>query len=62
MRQKEAKTWGIDFGEPKIDLDGVRNWKNKIIDKMATGLTQLCNQRKVGNFFLAKGNFKDSKP
>ena len=39
---KEAKTWGIDFGEPKIDLDGVRNWKNTVIDKMATGLTQLC--------------------
>ena len=29
---KEAKTWGIDFGEPKIDLDDVRNWKNKVID------------------------------
>ena len=56
---KEAKTWGINFGEPKIDLDGVRNWKNKVIDKMATGLTQLCKQRKV-EFVSAKGNFKDS--
>ena len=56
---KEAKTWGIDFGEPKIDLDDVRNWKNKVIDKMATGLTQLCKQRKV-EFVSAKGNFKDS--
>ena len=56
---KEAKTWGIDFGEPKIDLDGVRNWKNTVIDKMATGLTQLCKQRKV-EFVSAKGNFKDS--
>ena len=56
---KEAKTWGIDFGEPKIDLDGVRNWENKVIDKMATGLTQLCKQRKV-EFVSAKGNFKDS--
>ena len=56
---KEAKTWGIDFGEPKIDLDGVRNWKNKVIDKMATGLTQLCKQRKV-EFISAKGKFKDS--
>ena len=56
---KEAKTWGIDFGEPKIDLDGVRNWKNQVIDKMATGLTQLCKQRKV-EFVSAKGNFKDS--
>ena len=56
---KEAKTWGIDFGEPRIDLEGVRNWKNTVIDKMATGLTQLCKQRKV-EFVSAKGNFKDS--
>jgi len=57
---KEAKTWGIDFGEPKIDLDAVRNRKNQIIDKMATGLAQLCKQRKV-EFVSGKGKFKDSQ-
>ena len=57
---KEAKTWGIDFGEPKIDLDAVRNSKNQIIDKMATGLAQLCKQRKV-EFVSGKGKFKDSQ-
>jgi dihydrolipoamide dehydrogenase len=57
---KEAKTWGIDFGEPKIDLDTVRNSKNQIIDKMATGLAQLCKQRKV-KFVSGKGKFKDSQ-
>ena len=56
---QEAKAWGIDFGEPKIDLNGVRNWKNQIIDKMASGLTQLCKQRKV-EFVSGKGFFKDS--
>jgi dihydrolipoamide dehydrogenase len=55
---KEAKTWGIDFGKPKIDLDAVRNRKNKIIDKMATGLAQLCKQRKV-EFVSGKGVFKE---
>jgi dihydrolipoamide dehydrogenase len=57
---KEAKTWGIDFGEPKIDLDAVRNRKNQIIDKMAMGLAQLCKQRKV-EFVSGTGKFKDSK-
>ncbi len=56
---KEAKNWGVDFGDPKIDLDGVRSWKNQIINKMATGLTQLCKQRKV-EFVSGKGTFKDS--
>ena len=57
---KEVKTWGIDFGKPKIDLDAVRNSKNQIIDKMATGLAQLCKQRKV-EFVSGKGKFKDSQ-
>jgi dihydrolipoamide dehydrogenase len=57
---KEAKIWGIDFREPKIDLDAIRNRKNQIIDKMATGLAQLCKQRKV-EFVSGKGKFKDSQ-
>lgn len=56
---QEAKAWGVDFGDPKIDLEGVRNWKNQIIDKMATGLSQLCKQRKV-QFVSGKGIFIDS--
>ena len=57
---KEAKAWGVDFGDPKIDLDAVRNWKDQVIDKMATGLVQLCKQRKV-EFVSGKGMFKDSQ-
>ena len=33
---KEAKAWGINFGDPKVDLESVRKWKNQIIDKMAS--------------------------
>jgi dihydrolipoamide dehydrogenase len=57
---REAIIWGIDFGEPKIDLDVIRKRKNQIIDKMATGLAQLCKQRKV-EFVSGKGVFKDSQ-
>ncbi len=56
---KEAKAWGINFEDPKIDLDAVRKWKNQIIDKMASGLTQLSKQRNI-KFVSGKGIFKDS--
>jgi len=56
---KEAKSWGIHFGDPKIDLESVRKWKNQIIDKMANGLTQLSKQRNI-KFISGKGVFKDS--
>ncbi|MBM15266.1 MAG: dihydrolipoyl dehydrogenase, partial [Nitrospina sp.] len=51
---KEAKAWGIDFGDPVIDLSAVRKWKNQIIDKMANGLTQLSKQRDI-KFISGKG-------
>ena len=56
---KEAKAWGINFGDPKVDLESVRKWKNQVIDKMASGLTQLSRQRNV-KFVSGKGIFKDS--
>jgi len=33
-----AQNMGIAFGEPKIDLGGVRAWKEEVIDKLASGL------------------------
>ncbi|NCQ18213.1 MAG: FAD-dependent oxidoreductase, partial [Ignavibacteria bacterium] len=44
---KEAKTWGIDFGEPKIDLDRLRTFKNKVVAKLTGGLGVLSKQRKI---------------
>ena len=44
---QQAKEWGIDFGNPKVDLDRVRTWKNQVLKKMSTGLIQLCKQRGV---------------
>ncbi len=44
---KEAKAWGIDFGEPKIDLDQLRTFKNSVVGKLTGGLGVLSKQRKV---------------
>ena len=38
---------GVKFGEPKIDALALRGWKNKVVDRLTGGLTQLAKQRKV---------------
>ena len=38
---------GVKFGRPEIDADGLRAWKNKVVDRLTGGLTQLAKQRKV---------------
>ncbi|MCF8719910.1 dihydrolipoyl dehydrogenase [Nitrospina gracilis] len=44
---RQAKEWGLDFGEPRIDPTALRKWKNKVVDQMTGGLTQLSKQRNV---------------
>jgi len=38
---------GISFGEPKIDLDGLRGWKDSVIGKLTGGLAGMAKARKV---------------
>ena len=38
---------GIAFGAPKIDLDALRGWKNKVVGKLTGGLTGMAKARKV---------------
>ena len=38
---------GITFGAPKIDLEGLRGWKNKVVGKLTGGLTGMAKARKV---------------
>jgi dihydrolipoamide dehydrogenase len=38
---------GIEFGAPKIDASRLRDWKNKVVGRLTTGLTGLARQRKV---------------
>ncbi|MBK7868594.1 MAG: dihydrolipoyl dehydrogenase [Ignavibacteriales bacterium] len=57
---KEAKHWGIDFGEPKINLDELRDFKNRVVAKMTGGLGQLAKQRKI-NFVQGRATFTSSR-
>jgi dihydrolipoamide dehydrogenase len=43
----EAKDMGITFDRPQIAVDGVRAWKERVIDRLANGLVTLAKQRDV---------------
>ncbi len=38
---------GISFGEPDIQLDKLRSWKDSVVKRLTNGLTGLAKQRKV---------------
>jgi len=44
---RHAAAWGIDFGEPAIDLDKLRAFKNNVVKKNTSGTGQLVKIRKV---------------
>lgn len=44
---EEAKQMGVDYPEPKIDVEALRGWKNSVVDRLTGGLGQLTKRRKV---------------
>src|SRR5512139_3272280 len=42
-----AKTMGVAFDSPRIDLAGLRHWKAEVIEKMAGGLMSLTKRRGI---------------
>ena len=38
---------GVAFGEPKVDLDKLRGWKDSVVKRLTGGLVMLAKQRKV---------------
>jgi len=44
---RHASAWGVTFGEPKIDLDKLRAFKQGVVDKLTSGVGQVGRMRKV---------------
>jgi dihydrolipoamide dehydrogenase len=44
---RHAKAWGVTFGEPSIDLDKLRDFKNNVVKRLTNGTGQLVKHRKV---------------
>lgn len=55
----EAAPFGVDFGSPTIDVQKVRAWKNKIVNKLTGGLKMMAKQRKV-DVIAGYGKFTDA--
>ncbi|MEI2689238.1 MAG: dihydrolipoyl dehydrogenase [Anaerolineae bacterium] len=56
---REAAELGIHFGEPTIDLDQLRGFKDKVVSQLTGGVGMLSKQRKV-RFIQGRGQFIDS--
>ena len=50
---------GITFGEPEVDLDKLRGWKDKVVARMTGGLTGMAKGRKV-QVLRGVGRFLDA--
>ena len=55
----EMRSHGIDFGQPKIDLPKLLEWKGKVVGKLVGGLSVLAKQRKVE---VVQGTAKFASP
>jgi dihydrolipoamide dehydrogenase len=44
---RHASAWGVQFGEPKVDLAKLREFKNNVVKRLTSGTGQLVRHRKV---------------
>jgi dihydrolipoamide dehydrogenase len=44
---REMAEHGLSFGEPSIDVEKLRRWKDEVVGRLTGGLTGLARQRKV---------------
>src|SRR6185436_4447985 len=44
---KHAREWGIEFGDPKIDVNKLRDFKNRVVEKLTSGTGQVSKFRKI---------------
>jgi len=56
---KHAKAFGIEYNEPKIDIDKLRDWKKSVVTKLTGGLGQLSKARKI-KYFQGEASFVNS--
>src|SRR6266566_7237239 len=56
---RHAKNWGIEFGEPRIDLARLRSFKEGVVNKLTGGLGQISKLRKV-KYIRGKASFENS--
>ena len=56
---RHAEAWGVSFGAPKIQLDKVRAFKDKVVSQLTGGVGQVGRMRKV-NYIQGTAAFRDA--
>src|SRR5256714_11869494 len=56
---RHAKNWGIEFGEPRIDVARLRSFKEGVVNKLTGGLGQIAKARKV-QYIRGDASFENS--
>lgn len=59
IEARESAHRGITFGEPKMDVDKLRAWKESILTKLSGGVAQLAQRRGV-QVLTGRAVFEDS--
>ena len=57
---KHAREWGIEFGEARVDIGKLRDFKNRVVDKLTSGTGQVSKFRKV-NYIQGWASIVDPK-
>ncbi len=57
---KHAVDWGIEFSAPKIDINKLRDYKNRVVEKLTSGTGQVAKLRKV-NYIQGWASIVDAK-
>jgi len=57
---RHAPAWGVTFGEPRIDLDRLRTYKDDVVKKLTGGLGQVSKMRKI-NYVRGWAAFADAR-
>lgn len=57
---RRAHEFGVKFASPEIDVDGLRSWKEGVIDKLASGIIGMLKSAKIERL-VGNATFQDSK-
>src|SRR6188508_533747 len=57
---KHAKEWGIEFGDARVDIDKLRDYKNRVVEKLTSGTGQVSKFRKV-NYIQGWASIVDAR-
>ena len=57
---RRSAEMGVTFDEPRVDIEALRAWKQKVIDRMAAGLVTLSDKRGI-QYLQGRAVFEDDR-